>query len=69
MLVTYVFGPRMPASGRCVTTKKELAALSRDNGDLAAYVVEVCPSCKWNHLARTFLIPGRPSRKRSAPTA
>ena len=21
---------------------------------LAAYVVEVCPSCSWNHLARTF---------------
>jgi hypothetical protein len=72
VLVTYVFGPRMPASGRCVTTKKELSALSRENGDLAAYVVEVCPSCKWNHLARTFLLPSPksgPPRSRSAPSA
>ena len=77
VLVTYVFGPRMPASGRCVTTKAELQALHRAaNGDLAAYVVEVCPSCRWNHLARTFLLTGspRPSprsspRSRSAPSA
>ena len=57
VLVTYVFGPRMPASGKCVTTKAEMTALSRNGADLAAYVVEVCPSCKWNHLARTFLLP------------
>jgi hypothetical protein len=63
VLLTYVFGPRMPAHGRCVTTKKEVAALPRDGGDLAAYVVEVCPACKWNHLARTFLIPGKASRR------
>ena len=69
VLVTYVFGPRMPASGRCVTTKQELQALSRANGDLAAYVVEVCPSCRWNHLARTFLLPGRSPRTRNpSPT-
>jgi hypothetical protein len=67
VLVTYVFGPRMPASGRCVTTKAELQALSRGGGDLAAYVVEVCPACKWNHLARTFLING--TKARSAPSA
>ena len=59
VLLTYVFGPRMPPGGRCVTTKAELKALSRGGGDLAAYVVEVCPACKWNHLARTFLITGR----------
>ena len=67
VLVTYVFGPRMPASGKCVTTKKELQALNRSNGDLAAYVVEVCPACKWNHLARTFLLTAtKPPRTRSA---
>ena len=27
MLLTYVFGPRLPAHGRCVSTKKELTAL------------------------------------------
>jgi hypothetical protein len=69
VLVTYVFGPRMPASGKCVTTKAEMTALSRNGADLAAYVVEVCPSCKWNHLARTFLLPAASSRSTKLRTA
>ena len=56
MLVTYVFGPRLPASGLCITSKKELKGFARKAGDFAAYVVEVCPECSWNHLARTFLL-------------
>ena len=66
VLVTYVFGPRMPASGRCVTTKAEMKALARAVDELAAYVVEVCPACKWNHLARTFLLTST-SPKRNRP--
>lgn len=56
VLVTYVFGPRLPAHGRCVTTRAELRALAKRSGSFACYVVEVCPSCAWNHLARTFLL-------------
>ena len=52
--VTYVFGPRLPSHGRCVSTPAELARLARRRGTFTAYVVEVCPSCSWNHLARTF---------------
>jgi hypothetical protein len=56
VLVTYVFGPRLPAHGRCVTSKAELRSLAKRPGELAAYVVEVCPDCHWNHLARSFLL-------------
>jgi Family of unknown function (DUF5318) len=56
VLVTYVFGPRLPASGRCISSKDELAKLNRSSARLAAYVVEVCRQCSWNHLARTFLL-------------
>lgn len=56
VLVSYVFGPRLPAHGRCITTKSELRALARRAGTFACYVVEVCPACAWNHLARTFLL-------------
>ena len=56
VLVTYVFGPRLPASGRCISSKDELAKLGRRPTQLAAYVVEVCQECSWNHLARTFLL-------------
>lgn len=61
-LVSYVFGSRLPASGKCITNRKELAKLSKAPGELACYVVEVCPSCCWNHLARLFSIGGRPAK-------
>ena len=54
VLVTYVFGPRLPAHGRCISQKGELAKLARRSGNLTCYVIEVCPNCSWNHLARTF---------------
>ena len=58
VLVTYAFGARLPASGRCITAKGELAKLAKGRAQLSCYVVEVCPSCSWNHLARTFLLGG-----------
>jgi hypothetical protein len=54
--VSYVFGPLLPAHGRCVTSSAELAKLASRRGQFSCYVVEVCPSCSWNHLARTFLL-------------
>ena len=57
-LVSYVFGPRLPASGKCVSTRAEVAKLARGERDLSCYVVEVCPSCSWNHLASTFAVGG-----------
>jgi len=61
VLVSYVFGPKLPAFGRCVTTAAELRAFTRQKtGSFVCYVVEVCPACHWNHLARTFsLNPAR----------
>jgi hypothetical protein len=54
VLVSYVFGPRLPASGRCVTSRAEMEKLNRRRADMACYVVEVCPACSWNHLTRVF---------------
>ncbi len=55
-LVSYVFGPRLPPSGTCVSSKREMSRLTRGAKDLACYVVEVCPNCSWNHLAQAFTI-------------
>ncbi len=57
VLVSYAFGPRLPASGTCVTSGKELSRLTR-SAQVACYVVEVCPECRWNHLAKTFVVGG-----------
>ena len=59
VLVTYVFGSRLPAHGRCVSSLAELAKLNRRATELAGYVVEVCPDCSWNHLLRMFPVGGR----------
>lgn len=53
-IVTYVFGHGLPASGRCVTTAKEMRQLRRSAGEQTAYVVEACPECRWHHLLRVI---------------
>ena len=58
-LVTYVFGPRLPAHGRCVSTAKDLAALNRRRDELNAYVVEACIGCHWHHLRKVLPVGGR----------
>jgi hypothetical protein len=62
VLVSFAFGARLPAHGRCVTSRAELSKLSKRAQELACYVVEVCPDCSWNHLARTFLVGRRNGR-------
>lgn len=63
-LVTYVFGSRLPSSGRCVSTAKEMAALNARSDDLTAYVVEACTECRWHHLLRILPVGGvRPRRR------
>jgi len=57
--VTYVFGPRLPPHGRCPATAAELARLCRRADEVVCYVVEVCPDCAWNHLARMYPAGGR----------
>lgn len=56
VLVSYVFGPYLPKSGRCIADKKEMTKVTRRKGTYTCYVVEVCPRCSWNHLAQTFAV-------------
>jgi hypothetical protein len=62
-LVTYVFGSRLPAHGRCVSSRAEMAALDARTDDLTAYVVEACISCRWHHLLRVLPVGGRLRRR------
>lgn len=61
--VTYAFGPRLPAKGRCVDSAKEMRQLDQSGEELSCYVVEVCRTCSWNHLVRRVPLGGR--RRRS----
>ena len=56
--VTYVFGPRLPSHGRCITSQGEMSRIRARKGAFTGYVVEVCPACGWNHLLRSYLLNG-----------
>lgn len=58
-LVSYVFGQRLPAGGRCVASKQDLAKLASSGRNLYCYVVEVCPNCAWNHVAHAYSLSAK----------
>src|SRR5579872_5453375 len=43
--VAFAFGPRLPASGRALTSATEMYSLAREMDEVAFYVVEVCVDC------------------------
>ena len=63
--VSFAFGPRLPAGGRAIASKRELRSLARGRDDVAFYVVEVCGECGWNHLVRMFNGSGALKRPRA----
>lgn len=64
VLVTYVFGPRLPPHGRCVSDRREMAQLSKRDDELSAYIVECCRACHWHHLLKVLPVGGK--RRRAA---
>lgn len=63
VLVTYVFGPRLPKHGKVAQTTEELAVFHRRREEFAAYVVEACRSCGWHHLLRVLPLGGGRGRR------
>ena len=60
--MSYVYGDglkRVKAYGRCVTGQEELDRLEAVVDEFTCYEVEVCPSCSWNHLSRSYLLGRR----------
>jgi len=63
--VTFVFGAKLPAGGRCPGTAAELKALCRRPEPVLCYEVEVCPACAWHHLMRKYPAGGDTERSRA----
>ncbi len=61
--VTYVFGPRLPRHGRCISASDEIERLNKRVSTSVGYVVEVCVACGWNHLMRRLILGGAPRNK------
>ena len=68
--VTYVYGDELGQFEGRVKQAPELAEMAAEYGEFRAYVVEVCQSCRWNHLATSYdLGTGEPRTRRGRPRA
>jgi hypothetical protein len=67
--VTYVYGDELGRYEGRVKQSPELDEMAAEYAEFQVYVVEVCQSCSWNHLATSYVLGhGEPParRKRSA---
>lgn len=56
-LVTYAFADTLKQrSGHVVWSRADLDRLAAEHPSVAAYVVECCLVCGWNHLVESFLL-------------
>lgn len=65
-LVSWVFGEHLgPVSGSA-RTAEELVMLATRFDEFAVHVVEVCRTCSWNHLVKSYVLgaarPASPPR-------
>src|SRR5262249_16529832 len=66
--VTYVYGDELGRYEGRVKQAYELAEMAAEYGEFRAYVVEVCQSCGWNHLASSYVLgTGEPRARRGRP--
>ncbi|BBX64245.1 hypothetical protein MSAS_34190 [Mycobacterium saskatchewanense] len=69
-LVSWVFGEHLgPVSGSA-RTAEELVLLATRFDEFAVHVVEVCRTCSWNHLVKSYVLgavrPPKGTRRRTA---
>src|SRR5690606_21443501 len=61
-VVRFVCVWRLPAGGRAVASRAELRKLADGTGERRCYTVEVCTSCRWNHLLQVEPLVGQGTR-------
>jgi hypothetical protein len=63
--VTYVYGDELGRYEGRVKQGPELDEMAAEYAEFQVYVVEVCQSCAWNHLASSYVLgTGEPSTRR-----
>jgi Family of unknown function (DUF5318) len=64
--VTYVYGDELGRYEGRVKRSPELDEMALEYAEFKVYVVEVCQSCAWNHLASSYVLgTGEPTPRRS----
>jgi hypothetical protein len=67
--VTYVYGDELGRYEGRVKQRPELAEMATEYAEFRVYVVEVCQSCAWNHLASSYVLGTGEQRSRRSPRA
>ena len=65
-LVSWVFGDHLGAVSGSARTTEELVLLAARFDEFAVHVVEVCRTCSWNHLVKSYVLGARARRRRAA---
>lgn len=70
-LVSWVFGDHLGAVSGSARTAEELVLLASRFEEFSVHVVEVCRTCSWNHLVKSYVLGAArpPRRSRSTRTA
>jgi hypothetical protein len=64
--VTYVYGDELGRYEGRVKQSPELDEMAAEYAEFQVYVVEVCQSCAWNHLATSYVLgTGESSTRRN----
>jgi hypothetical protein len=64
--VTYVYGDELGRYEGRVKRGPELDEMAAEYAEFQVYVVEVCQSCAWNHLASSYVLgTGEPTPRRN----
>src|SRR5271163_4132470 len=67
-LVSWVFGDHLGAASGSARTAEELVILAARFQEFSVHVVEVCRTCSWNHLVKSYVLGAArpPKGKRTA---
>lgn len=71
--VSWIFGDRLGQAAGSARSAEEIERLAASVREFTVHVVEVCRSCRWNHLVQSYVLgtddasPGR-GRRRTATT-
>lgn len=70
-LVSWVFGEHLGAVSGSARSAEELVLLATRYSEFAVHVVEVCRTCSWNHLVKSYVLGAArpPKRTRGGRTA
>ncbi len=72
--VSWVFGDRLGSASGSARSTQEIARFADAVDEFTVHVVEVCRTCRWNHLVQSYVLGtddasgGRRRRRRTAST-